>query len=65
MEERTIQLSDDLAKLVDDYLKEHPEETLSSLIRDVLEIKVTRRNLGKLLELSGIVTEDISNPVNN
>jgi metal-responsive CopG/Arc/MetJ family transcriptional regulator len=57
MEERTIQLSEELAKLVDDYLREHPEETLSTLIRDVLEIKVTRRNLAKLLELSGIVTE--------
>lgn len=61
MQQRTIQLSDDLAQLVDDYLKEHPGETLSTLIQEVLEIKVIRKDLSKLLELSGIVSEDTCN----
>lgn len=58
MQERTIQLSDDLARLVDDYLQEHPGENLSTLVQDILEIKVVRKDLSKLLELSGIVSEE-------
>jgi len=63
MQQRTIQISDTLAQLVDDYLQENPGETLSTLVQDILEIKVVRKDLSKLLELSGIVTEDHSKQV--
>ena len=63
MQQRTIQISDTLAQLVDDYLQENPGETLSTLVQDILEIKVVRKDLSKLLELSGIITEDNRNQV--
>ena len=57
MKQKMIELPDRLADLVDDYLKEHPGETLSSLVGEVLEIKVSRKDLSKLLELSGIISD--------
>jgi metal-responsive CopG/Arc/MetJ family transcriptional regulator len=64
MKQETIELPDDLAERVDNYLKEHPGETLSSLIQEVLEIKVSRKDISKLLELSGIVSDAPSHATN-
>jgi hypothetical protein len=53
----TIEVPDNLGKRLNDYLKEHPEETLFSLVQEVLEVKLTPKNTTKLLELAGIVTD--------
>ncbi len=50
----TIYLPDDLAQAVEAYLKEHPQTTLSALVREALEARL-RRNPAALLELAGLV----------
>ncbi|RIH84974.1 CopG family transcriptional regulator [Calidithermus roseus] len=50
----TIYLPDDLAHVVEAYLKEHPETSLSALVQEALEARL-RRNPAALLELAGIV----------
>lgn len=50
----TIYLPDDLARAVEAYLKEHPETSLSALVREALEARL-RRNPAALLELAGVV----------
>jgi len=52
----TIEVPDNLGKRLNDYLKEHPEETLFSLVQEVLEVKLIPKDTSKLLELAGIVT---------
>jgi hypothetical protein len=52
----TIEVPDSLGKRLNDYLKEHPEETLFSLVQEALEIKLIPKDISKLLELAGIVT---------
>ncbi len=52
---RTIYLPDDLAQRLSDYLKEHPQETLSSLVQTSLESKLENKDISKLLGLAGIV----------
>ena len=52
----TIEVPDSLGKRLNDYLKEHPEETLFSLVQEALEIKLIPKDTTKLLELAGIVT---------
>jgi metal-responsive CopG/Arc/MetJ family transcriptional regulator len=63
MQERRIELPDHLAQQVDQYLKEHPGETLSHLIQEALAVKVERKDLSRLLELSGIVSETVDHQV--
>lgn len=46
--QRTVELPDDLAQRLDHYLQEHPDETLSSLVMDVLEMKLHPRDLSEL-----------------
>lgn len=38
------------------YLKEHPEETVLSLIQEALGVKLIPKDSSALLELAGIVT---------
>lgn len=52
-----VELPDTLAERLDTYLKEHPEESVFSLIQEALEIKLTPKDSSKLLELAGIITE--------
>jgi metal-responsive CopG/Arc/MetJ family transcriptional regulator len=59
--QRTVELPDDLAERLEQYLQEHPGETLSSLVMDVLEMKLHPRDLSELLALSGIVTKSPRN----
>lgn len=54
---RTIYLPEHLDGQLDKYLKEHPSETLSSLVQEVLEVKLVPKDISKLLALSGIVAE--------
>jgi len=53
----TLEVPDSLGKHLNDYLKEHPEETLLSLVQEALEVKLIPKDTAKLLELAGIVTE--------
>jgi hypothetical protein len=57
MTQLTLEIPDRLAQKLNLYLKEHPEEDLTSLIQDVLEIKLMPKDGSKLLELAGIVME--------
>jgi len=52
---RTIYLPDDLAERLNEYLKQHPEETLSSIVQEALEVKLVHKDVSKLLDLAGIV----------
>jgi hypothetical protein len=55
---RTIYLPDDLAAQVDEYLAIHRDETLSSLIQEVLKEKVATKDIGSILDLIGFVSVD-------
>jgi hypothetical protein len=55
---RTIYLPDDLAAQVDEYLAIHRDETLSSLIQEVLKEKVAPKDIGSILDLIGFVSVD-------
>ena len=55
--ERVINLPEELAQRLDIYLQEHPEETFYSLVKEALEIKLMPKDISKLLDLAGIVTE--------
>jgi metal-responsive CopG/Arc/MetJ family transcriptional regulator len=55
---KTIYLPDELAAQVDDYLKQHRGETLSSLVQEALEARVVPRKRPSILDLAGIVSVD-------
>jgi hypothetical protein len=54
---RTIYLSDELEVQVNQYLNEHPRETLSHIIQQALEVRFATKDVSKLLSLEGIVQE--------
>ncbi len=54
---RTIYLPDELNEHVEAYLRDNPGLSFSALVRELLERRVTPRDLSALLELAGIVTE--------
>jgi hypothetical protein len=54
---RTVYLPDDLAKHVDQYLRDHPGLTFSKLVQRLLYQRVAPRDISRLLELAGIVKE--------
>jgi len=53
---KTIYLPDELAALVDDYLKQHDGLTFSSLVQEALERKIAPPDLSGLLDLAGFVS---------
>lgn len=53
----TIDLPDSLANRLNNYLAEHPEETMAKIIREALDVKEVPRDRSKLLALAGIVKE--------
>jgi predicted DNA-binding protein len=55
----TVELPDALAERLNTYLKEHPEETVLSLIQEALEVKLIPKDGAELLKLAGIVTNAI------
>ena len=57
MTQLTLEIPDQLAEQLNVYLNQHPEEDLTSLIQDVLEIRLMPKNGAKLLELAGIVKD--------
>lgn len=56
---RTVYIPDELDKKFDEYLKEHPEETHSSVMQEAMQKKVAHKNVADFLALAGVV-EDTS-----
>lgn len=57
MTKLTIEVPDQLAEQLNDYLKTHPEESIAELLDEALQIKLTPKDSTKLLNLAGIVTD--------
>jgi predicted DNA-binding protein len=54
---KTIFLPDEIAVRLEDYLKNHPNETASSVIQEALEMRLRpKRDLSALLEIAGQFT---------
>lgn len=56
---RTVYIPDALDKKIDEYLKEHPEESLSSIMQEAIYKKIAQKNVADFLALAGII-EDTS-----
>ncbi len=52
---RTVYIPDEMDKRIDDYLQEHPDETLSSIIQEAIQSKLAQKDVSELLALAGIV----------
>jgi hypothetical protein len=52
---RTIYLPDELARRVDEYLRFHPETTLSAIVQEALERQILAPRPEAILELAGLV----------
>jgi metal-responsive CopG/Arc/MetJ family transcriptional regulator len=57
MTKLTIEVPEQLAEQLNDYLKAHPEESIAELLDEALQIKLTPKDSTKLLNLAGIVTD--------
>ena len=55
--QQTIELPDHLARQLDEYLQQHPDETLSSLVIKILETQVHPKQLSEWLESSNPSTK--------
>ena len=62
---RTVYLPDDLAERLKEYLTKHPDETLSSIVQEALEVKLVRKDVSKLLALAGVVQNAPCNAVDH
>ena len=58
---RTIDLPEELNKKVENYLQINPDQSLSNLVREALEIKLAEKDLSTLLQLAGIVDNQQEN----
>ena len=54
---RTIYLPDDLADRVEQYLRDHPGLSLSALVRESLNARLSPPDPRAILELAGLVPE--------
>jgi hypothetical protein len=54
---RTIYLPDDLARRVEDYLREHPGLSLSTLVREALDSRLMPPDPRAILDLAGLVPD--------
>jgi hypothetical protein len=52
---RTIYLPDDLGKRVEAYLRDHPDRSLSSLVREALEERLVPPDPRSILKLAGLI----------
>lgn len=62
---RTVYLPNELAERLNEYLTKHPEETLSSIVQEALEVKLVRKDVSKLLALAGVVQNAPCNAVDH
>jgi hypothetical protein len=52
-----IEIPDHMAKLIQDYLEQHPEENIYGIVKEAMEIKFLPKDTTKLLELAGVFKE--------
>lgn len=57
---RTIYIPDDADEKLQQYLSDHPEETLSSITQEAIERKLAKNNFSSLLALAGMVEESVT-----
>ena len=57
MTQLTLELPDQLATQLTNYLENHPAETFAGLIQEALQVRLVPKDSSKLLELAGIVTD--------
>lgn len=62
---RTVYLPDELAERLNEYLTKHPDETLSSIVQEALEVKLVSKDVSKLLALAGMVQNAPYNAVDH
>lgn len=65
---KTLYIPDELWEELTNYLKQHPQENLSSVVQTALKEKLRPRNGEGLLKLAGIVknaSADASTNINN
>ena len=55
---KTIYLPDELAARVEEYLKEHNGETLSSLVQEALERRMGPKDPDAILKMIGLIPKD-------
>lgn len=55
---RTIHFPDDLAKQMETYLKEHPDETWSGFVQKAIQQSLHRQETSRLRALVGILDEN-------
>ncbi|MGF1515816.1 MAG: hypothetical protein ACFB5Z_19245 [Elainellaceae cyanobacterium] len=55
MTQLTIELPEQVAKDLEAYLQENPQETLAGLIYEALQIRLTPKDPSQLLTLAGII----------
>ena len=53
----TLEIPDDLGERLKAYLSSHPDETVFTLVRQALEIKLLPKDSSQLLMLAGIVSD--------
>ena len=58
MKKLIIDIPDDMAERIDEYLAKHPETTVYGLIKEALEIKLIPKDTSELLKLAGIVSDE-------
>lgn len=58
---RTVYIPNDLDEKIEEYLAEHPEETLSSIVQEALCRKVAQKNVATFLAFAGIVEDESCN----
>ena len=54
---RTVYIPEELGESLSEYLKEHPEETLSSIMQEAIHRKLAQKNVSDFLALAGIVKD--------
>lgn len=52
---RTIYLPDELAGQVEEYLREHPSVSFSTLVQEALQQRLTPSDPAAILDLAGLV----------
>ena len=54
---RTVYIPDEYAGALENYLKEHPEETLSSIVQEAIQKKLAQKNVSEFLALAGLIQD--------
>lgn len=62
---RTVYIPNELAEAIDNYLKEHPEETLSSIMQEAIQKKLAPKTISKFLALAGLIQDAPCNAANH